>query len=150
MRKFLASMVLGVTMCTGCGSFRAAPTPGVPQYYSQAALVLANFSEILLRSQSVFSTAHTAGTINDADYTKGMQVFASIAAKGDAVQSLIKSEAGQASITQAISDLIIDVGHMPDQINIKNPTSQAEFQTLCNTMASILQATNTLVTAPKG
>lgn len=146
-RLFLALPLMLAPM-TGCKLITAAPTPGVPQFYSQAALVLNDFSGVLLQSQNLFTNAHASGLVSATDYQNGMKVFSAIATQGNNIDSLIQSEASQTSITAAISALIQQVGSMPSAFGIKDANTQAGFQALCTSMQTILQATSALVQTP--
>jgi len=144
MKRFLLALCL-VLPLSGCKLITAAPTPGVTQFYSQAALVINDFSGILLQAQQLFATAHGTGLVSDADYAAGTQAFKSIATNGDSIYSLLKAGGDQATITAQIKALIAQVGTMPTAFHINNPAAQAQFTALTAAMQSVLDATASLI-----
>lgn len=115
------------------------------QFYSQAALVLNDFSGVLLQAQQLLTTAHTIGTISDANYASAQQTFKMIATNGDTLTSLVKAGGDQTTITTEINALIGQVGAMPASFGIKDATTAAEFTSLATAMQSILKAVVVLV-----
>jgi hypothetical protein len=147
LNKLIVALVLCLPIAgvTGCKLITATSTPGVTQFYSQAALVLNDFSGVLGQAQQLFTTAHTLALVSDLDYRNGQQAFLSIASNGDAIQTLLKSGADQATVTAQLNALIAQVGAMPALFHIKNPATQAEFTALVTSMQNILNASLTLV-----
>lgn len=139
------ALILPIAGTTGCKLITAAPTPGVTQFYSQAALVLNDFSGILVQAQTLFGTARGLGFVSDTDFANGQKAFVQIATNGDAVQALIKAGGDQATVTAQINALIAEVGVLPAAFAIKDPASQAEFTALVTSLQSILNASLTLV-----
>lgn len=150
-RMKLNKLAIALALClpivgvSGCKQITASPTPGVTQFYSQAALVLNDFSGVLVQAQQLYTTAHSLKLVSDADYVAGQKAFVSIATNGDTIQTLLKSGADQATVTAQINALITQVGNMPAAFAIKNPQSQAEFTALVTSMQNILNASLTLV-----
>ncbi len=144
-RILLPLVLLPMLMLPGCKLVTAAPTPGVPQFYSQAALVLSDFSGILNQAQTLFTSAHTSGLVSETDYLNGQRAFLQIATAGNNLDTLVSSEASQPTVIAAISSLIQQVGAMPTAFAIKSPTAQAEFTALCTSMQTILQAAETII-----
>lgn len=141
----LALPIAGLT--TGCLKKPISTTsPTVNNnFYGQASLVLNNFSNILLQSQQLFTTAHSLSLVSNEDYVSGQKVFAQIATSGDSIQVLLKSGADQKTVTAQIQALINQVGTMPAAFSIKNPSSQAEFTALVTAMQNVLGASLTLI-----
>lgn len=133
----------------GCKPVTAAPTPGVTQFYSQAALVINDFSGVLVQAQQIVTTVHAEGLMNDADYKNAQTTFRAVAQQGENVVALLKVGGDQAAITAQINALITQVGVMPSAFGIKNPQSQQQFTVLTLAMQNILRASLTLV-GPSG
>lgn len=140
---FLLGLSLGWTL--GCKPVTAAPTPGVTQFYSQAALVLNDFSGVLVQAQQIVTTVHAEGAMNDADYASAQTVFRSTAQQGENVVALLRVGGDQATVTAQINALIAQVGVMPSAFGIKNPQSAQQFTALTLAMQNILKASLTLV-----
>lgn len=147
MKKLVLCAALLVPLClsTGCKTVTAAPAPGVTQFYSQAALVLNDFSGVLAQAQQIVTTVHAEGLMSDVDYKNAQTVFRSIAQQGENVVALLKVGGDQATITAQINALITQVGVMPLAFGIKNPQSQQQFTLLVGAMQNILRASLTLV-----
>lgn len=144
--KFTKLLLLGaLALPVGCKLITAAPTPGVTQFYSQAALVLDDFSGVLVQAQQLFTTAHGLGFVSDVDFATGQQVFSAVATNGDAVQALIKAGGDQTTVEAQLNALITQVGTMPAAFHITDSASQAEFVALTTSLQSILKAALTLV-----
>lgn len=147
LKRFTSLVALSLMLGTGigCKTITAAPTPGVTQFYSQAALVLNDFSGILVQAQQIVTTVHAEGAMSDADYASAQTVFRSVAQQGENVVALLKVGGDQATITAQINALIAQVGAMPSAFGIKNPQSQQQFTVLTLAMQNILRASLTLV-----
>lgn len=148
MKKILLALVLAVsvvTIPTGCNVVKAKPTPGVTQFYSQAALLLADFSGILDQANQLFISAHALALVSDADFKSGELVFLNVAKSGQSVTDLVKAGGDEATIKAQLQALVVQVGQMPTAFHITNPASQAQFTALVQSMANILSAVSTLV-----
>lgn len=141
----LALPIAGLT--TGCLKNVKTPTQPVAanQFYGQAALVLNDFSGILVQAQQLFTSAHAIGVVSDSDYQNGLKAFVAIASSGDAIVTLVKTGADQKTITTQINALVTQIGTMPAAFSIKNPSSQAEFTALITAMQNVLNASLTLI-----
>lgn len=143
---FAFALVIGFgVIFSGCKTVTAAPTPGVTQFYSQAALVLNDFSGVLAQAQQIVTTVHAEGLMSDADYKNAQTVFRSTAQQGENVVALLKVGGSQSAVTAQINALISQVGTMPTAFGIKNPQSQQQFSALTLAMQNILKASLTLV-----
>lgn len=140
----ILSVAIGLTF-SGCKTVTAAPTPGVTQFYSQAALVINDFSGVLVQAQQIVTTVHAEGLMNDADYKNAQTTFRAVAQQGENVVALLKVGGDQAVITSQINALIAQVGNMPSAFGIKNPQSAQQFTALTLAMQNILRASLTLV-----
>lgn len=147
LKRFTSLVALSLMLGSGigCKTITAAPTPGVTQFYSQAALVLNDFSGILVQAQQIVTTVHTEGLMSDADYKNAQTVFRSVAQQGENVVALLKVGGDQATVTAQINALITQVGVMPSAFGIKNPQSQQQFSALVLSMQNVLRASLTLV-----
>ena len=139
------TLIMLVGCLVGCKPVTAAPTPGVTQFYSQAALVINDFSGVLVQAQQIVTTVHAEGLMSDADYKNAQTVFRSVAQQGENVVALLKVGGDQATITAQINALITQVGVMPSAFGIKNPQSQQQFTALVLSMQNVLRASLTLV-----
>ena len=142
---FIVALSLMLGSGIGCKTITATPTPGVTQFYSQAALVLNDFSGILVQAQQIVTTVHAEGAMSDADYASAQTVFRSIGQQGENVVALLKVGGSQSAVTAQINALISQVGTMPTAFGIKNPTSQQQFSALVLSMQNVLRASLTLV-----
>lgn len=140
------SLILGSGI--GCKTITAAPTPGVTQFYSQAALVLNDFSGILVQAQQIVTTVHSEGAMSDTDYASAQTVFRSIGQQGENVVALLKVGGDSTQVTAQINAMIAQVGTMPAAFAIKNAQSQQQFSALVLSMQNVLRASLTLVGTP--
>lgn len=146
-----SALVLGVATVTGCGLLTPkAPTPpGVSSFYPQAALVMNDFSSVLLNAQNLYTSACSMGTIPSMQCRDGQKAFSVIAEDGLSIDALIQTGAAQATIQAQISALSAQVATMPTTFGIKNPQTQAEFTALTNTLSTMLDTVSNLVQGAK-
>lgn len=144
MKRIVLCLALLVPI-SGCKTITATPTPGVTQFYSQAALLLSDFSNVLNQANQLFTSAHTLALVSDADYKAGEQVFLQIAKNGDAITTLIKAGGDEVTVKSQLQALATQVSLMPSSFHITNPASQAQFTALIQSLSNILSAVQTLV-----
>lgn len=146
-KRFTLAVALSLMLGSGigCKTITAAPTPGVTQFYSQAALVLNDFSGVLVQAQQIVTTVHAEGLMSDADYKNAQTTFRAVAQQGENVVALLKVGGSQSAVTAQINALIAQVGTMPSAFGIKNPQSQQQFTVLTLAMQNVLRASLTLI-----
>ena len=146
-----SAVVLGAATVTGCGLLtpKAPAPPGVSNFYPQAALVMNDFSSVLLNAQNLFTSSCTDGVIPATQCIAGQKAFGTIAESGLTIDALIQTGASQTSIEAQITALSAQVATMPAAFGIKNPQTSAEFTALVNTLTTMLGTVSNLVQGAK-
>ena len=146
MKRILYLIPLALIL-TACKPATVQPGQVAPTFYSQAATAMNGFSGVLNSAQGLFQTACTEKLIDSGSCKDGENVFIQVAQSADGIVTSLQAAVPQATVEAQINALIKQIGSMPQSFAIKNPQSQAAFSSLVNSLVSILQATETSVTA---